>query len=1096
MKKVLLFLLSVPGFSQLVYLRTPGTGFCRVTGATNDTPIRITVADITRCNLANGDIITVNEVSGNWAANGHVKTAGSTTHLARKVSNLSENSFDLLDLADNPVAGSGTYTSRGRVGKATAYTAHSTFGVLMDGPTGSIATSLLDTSATGRKNASNRPYTLLQTKTNTLNGTSWYWGKDRQGEGFSNTIMQALRWYMDGTAISRTQMIEGLKNPDQAYTTVSCTTDDIHCGLPNSSIADYARQYQAYSAQACAIGCSELSSTERENLFDYWLRDVPWSQGGIDYTAAAWTRASWKRGYVGDTYEIDTGAGTVTSTGNTIITGSSGINFVTNGVVVGDVIFAPNPRSNGSQSGCKIAAVTETQITCVENFSAVTNATYAIGKGWNPADGHLASEFQAKVYSYEQRCGTCTGHVTARTPTYDNNLTIVGQVGAMAKGLAACGWGDQRGCLLVQQVSEIFYDETFRQYLVLNGDGVNASNASYDNWRVTSAILELLAMHKRGIASGPDYAAAGNFSDDGINRFIHTWLPGFNQYMSIGEGYAFGYVTNLWRQGFQSAYLLPTAGDRVKEFEWFIQQKLAYDSSADLSYNGSAYLWWLLSLRDPAAAEKEPPTTLVTTNSYDQCVSSFSAAECTNQTAHGERGGILARSGWGTSDTVMHFNASAWSYLDHGAELPPGDLRIWKNGKGLLVNDGNFFFGTPSSATKSLLSLVNDGNLNLPTIAPYPAGSYRNVTRPQEYGGENFTWSRAVLTNIYTSGVTKAERQVFYAKPGGFIIHDYAVLASSGAMSARFHLALNGAGTASSPTYASVNRSAKTFSNNITGTAGITGKAFALDGGTIALTTENNSDTNLSYTGTQGESGRFMVCNSSDGSTCANGTSAEWVMVMETNTGSGTLPTIVSPTVVGSHRIVEVQGASPWVVAFTREGASASSLSFSTSFSGTGRYGVTGLAAGTWTATVGGVAVSGSPFTVTDAERTITFDAGSGTVALSQSGLPLNIDTTSLPNGTEGSVYSETLTASGGTAPYTWSIASGALPDGLSLNTGTGAITGTPTTAGTASFTVGLTDSASGSDTQALSITIGAAPTGSPGTILRGVTVRGGGRIR
>ena len=51
----------------------------------------------------------------------------------------------------------------------------------------------------------------------------------------------------------------------------------------------------------------------------------------------------------------------------------------------------------------------------------------------------------------------------------------------------------------------------------------------------------------------------------------------------------------------------------------------------------------------------------------------------------------------------------------------------------------------------------------------------------------------------------------------------------------------------------------------------------------------------------------------------------------------------------------------------------------------------------------------------------------------------LSITTASLAGGTVGVAYSATLTASGGTAPYTWSIASGSLPDGLTLNLATGA---------------------------------------------------------
>ncbi|MGH9499170.1 MAG: beta strand repeat-containing protein [Terriglobales bacterium] len=57
--------------------------------------------------------------------------------------------------------------------------------------------------------------------------------------------------------------------------------------------------------------------------------------------------------------------------------------------------------------------------------------------------------------------------------------------------------------------------------------------------------------------------------------------------------------------------------------------------------------------------------------------------------------------------------------------------------------------------------------------------------------------------------------------------------------------------------------------------------------------------------------------------------------------------------------------------------------------------------------------------------------------------------TAALPNSEVGAAYSATLQGTGGTAPYKWSLESGALPAGLSLNTNTGAITGVPTIAGT-----------------------------------------------
>ena len=90
----------------------------------------------------------------------------------------------------------------------------------------------------------------------------------------------------------------------------------------------------------------------------------------------------------------------------------------------------------------------------------------------------------------------------------------------------------------------------------------------------------------------------------------------------------------------------------------------------------------------------------------------------------------------------------------------------------------------------------------------------------------------------------------------------------------------------------------------------------------------------------------------------------------------------------------------------------------------------------------------------------------------------LAITTTSLPNGTVNQAYNRPVQASGGTPPLTWNIVAGTgtLPPGLNLNPTTGAISGTPTMAGTSSFTVRVADARGQSDIQALSITISTAP--------------------
>ncbi len=72
---------------------------------------------------------------------------------------------------------------------------------------------------------------------------------------------------------------------------------------------------------------------------------------------------------------------------------------------------------------------------------------------------------------------------------------------------------------------------------------------------------------------------------------------------------------------------------------------------------------------------------------------------------------------------------------------------------------------------------------------------------------------------------------------------------------------------------------------------------------------------------------------------------------------------------------------------------------------------------------------------------------------------PVVFNSVTLPQAMVGTAYSFTLRATGGTIPYAWSITSGTLPAGLTLNSSTGVISGTPTTAVTNTFTVTVADS-------------------------------------
>ncbi|RMG06357.1 MAG: hypothetical protein D6731_25960 [Planctomycetota bacterium] len=86
------------------------------------------------------------------------------------------------------------------------------------------------------------------------------------------------------------------------------------------------------------------------------------------------------------------------------------------------------------------------------------------------------------------------------------------------------------------------------------------------------------------------------------------------------------------------------------------------------------------------------------------------------------------------------------------------------------------------------------------------------------------------------------------------------------------------------------------------------------------------------------------------------------------------------------------------------------------------------------------------------------------------------ITTSSLPTGTVGQPYAASIAATGGVPGYSFAVRTGALPAGLSLDPATGALSGTPTVSGEATFTVEATDAAAGAATRIFTLAVNDAP--------------------
>ena len=221
------------------------------------------------------------------------------------------------------------------------------------------------------------------------------------------------------------------------------------------------------------------------------------------------------------------------------------------------------------------------------------------------------------------------------------------------------------------------------------------------------------------------------------------------------------------------------------------------------------------------------------------------------------------------------------------------------------------------------------------------------------------------------------------------------------------------------------------------------------------------------------------------GLTLSGGTISGTPTTMGTSTFTLQLTDSDVPPVVVTQNVTLTVNPPPLAITTSTLSNGTVGTSYSQSLAATGGYSpytwsVTGsLPAGL---TLSGNVISGTPTAagVTSVTLNATDSAVIPTVVTKVFSLtinppPLVITTASLPAGTVGASYSQTLAATGGVSPYTWSVV-GSLPSGLTLNAGV--LSGIPSTPGTATITFKATDSAGTpvSTTATLSLTINPAP--------------------
>lgn len=416
---------------------------------------------------------------------------------------------------------------------------------------------------------------------------------------------------------------------------------------------------------------------------------------------------------------------------------------------------------------------------------------------------------------------------------------------------------------------------------------------------------------------------------------------------------------------------------------------------------------------------------------------------------------------------------SPYSFAVVGGALPPG-LSLTSGGttatlSGTPTASGSFTVtiraldsSNPGATAEATYTIAIAGPAL--TISPGP-GALPTATVGTAYSqtvsaaGGTAPYSYAVTTGALPAGITLAPNGTLSGTSGTGGTFTFQVTATDSSAnggpytaSATYSLTVAAPVISIAPATLPNGAAGTAYARTLTATGGTAPYGFAVTGGTLPTGLTLSSAGALSGTPSIAGSFTFTVT-ATDASTGTGpyGSSRSYTVTITAPAITLAPATIPAGTVGQAYAqsLTATGGTGPYSYAVT-----AGTLPAGLTFGSDGALAGTPTAGGTFSFTVTGSDANG--FT------------GSRAYSLTIAAPSLTLSPATLAAATRGVAYSQQITAAGGTAPYTFAITAGALPAGLTLSS-TGMVAGTPTQAGSFSFTVSATDASTGAGPYAAS---------------------------